>query len=202
MDQIRIGEFIKAMRKEKNLTQQELADKLRVDGKTVSKWECGRGLPEVSLMMPLCEELGISVNELLSGRRIEDEDYRHIAEVNLMEMLKEKKENRKKIVLQFLTFLIVFAGSITLILLGGLLPMETGIRIALIALATLMIVLGVSVIVVIDMETGYYECPHCKHRFIPSAKEYIFGVHTITKRRLRCPKCGKVSFCKQRLTKK
>lgn len=99
MDQIRIGEFIKAMRKEKNLTQQELADKLRVDGKTVSKWECGRGLPEVSLMMPLCEELGISVNELLSGRRIEDEDYRHVAEENLMEMLKEKKENRKKIAL-------------------------------------------------------------------------------------------------------
>lgn len=202
MDQIRIGEFIKAMRKEKNLTQQELADKLRVDGKTVSKWECGRGLPEVSLMMPLCEKLGISVNELLSGRRIEDEDYRHVAEENLMEMLKEKKENRKKIALQFLIFLIMFAGSITLILLGDLLPMETGIRIALIALATVMILLGVAVIVIIDMETGYYECPHCKHRFVPTAKEYIFGVHTITKRRLRCPECGKVSFCKQRLTKK
>ena len=62
MDQIKIGRFIKECRKEKNLTQQELADKLMVSFKTISKWECGKGLPEVSLFIPLCEELNITVN--------------------------------------------------------------------------------------------------------------------------------------------
>ena len=75
MDQEKIGLFIKQLRNEKNLTQQELADKLSVSFKTISKWECGKGLPEVSLMIPLCKELNITVNELLSGERLNMENY-------------------------------------------------------------------------------------------------------------------------------
>ena len=62
MDQIKIGKFIAQMRKEKKLTQRNLADELCISDKTISKWECGKGLPEVSLMLPLCEILEISVN--------------------------------------------------------------------------------------------------------------------------------------------
>lgn len=68
MDQIRIGRFIAQCRKTGGLTQRQLADGLGISDKTVSKWECGNGLPEVSLMLPLCEALGITVNDLLSGR--------------------------------------------------------------------------------------------------------------------------------------
>ena len=71
MDQIKTGKFIAERRRAKHLTQRELAEKLLVSDKTVSKWETGKGLPEVSLMMPLCEILGINVNELLSGELID-----------------------------------------------------------------------------------------------------------------------------------
>ena len=75
MDQLKIGKFIARTRKEKGLTQKQLADALLISDKTVSKWECGNGIPEVSLMMPLCETLGITVNELLSAKRLSTSDY-------------------------------------------------------------------------------------------------------------------------------
>ena len=65
MDQIKIGKFIASMRKEQSMTQRQLADVLNISDKTVSKWECGNGMPEVALMLPLCEVLRINVNELL-----------------------------------------------------------------------------------------------------------------------------------------
>lgn len=88
MDQIKIGQFIARMRKEKNLTQRQLADILDISDKTISKWETGNGLPDVSLMMPLCETLTISVNELLSGKRLVDRDYKDKAEENMFALLK------------------------------------------------------------------------------------------------------------------
>ena len=79
MDQIKIGRFIAEERKRKEYTQRQLADKLGISDKTVSKWERGNGFPEVSLLLPLCDELGISVNELLAGDRVPDDDYREKA---------------------------------------------------------------------------------------------------------------------------
>ena len=96
MNQIKTGKFISAMRKSKNLTQRQLAEKLNISDKTVSKWECGNGMPEVSLMLPLCEILEINVNELLSGEKIDDGNYHKKAEENMMNLIKEKEENRKK----------------------------------------------------------------------------------------------------------
>ena len=75
MDQVKTGRFIAARRRSLGLTQRELAEKLSVSDKTVSKWECGNGLPEVSLMLPLCELLGINVNELLTGEMLDDASY-------------------------------------------------------------------------------------------------------------------------------
>ena len=93
MNQEKTGKFIAEKRKEKSLTQQELADILGISNKTVSKWECGNGLPEVSLMMPLCEASGISVNELLSGEEL-DNTYVEKAEENFIELIKEKENNK------------------------------------------------------------------------------------------------------------
>ncbi len=69
MDQLKIGKFIAEERKSKEFTQRELADKLGISDKTISKWERGNGFPEISLLLPLCKELEITVNELLSGER-------------------------------------------------------------------------------------------------------------------------------------
>lgn len=96
MDQVKIGKFISQMRKEKGLTQKQLGEELLISDKTVSKWETGKGMPEVSLMLPLCEKLGINVNELLTGERIPDEDYKKKAEENIMNIMREKEESIRK----------------------------------------------------------------------------------------------------------
>ena len=97
MDQIKTGKFIAFLRKEKGLTQIALADRLGISDKTISKWERGAGLPDVSLMLPLCEILEISVNELLTGEKMTDVDYKKKAEVTIMNLVQENKENKKNL---------------------------------------------------------------------------------------------------------
>ncbi len=87
MNQEKIGKFILKLRREKNMTQQELADKIGVTDRAISKWENGRGLPDLSLMMPLCKELGITINELISGEQIEKEDYQSKLEENIFKTI-------------------------------------------------------------------------------------------------------------------
>lgn len=91
MDQTKIGRFLAACRKEKDLTQRQLAELLHVSDKTVSKWETGKGLPEAQLMLPLCEALGISVNELLSGERLTETEYQRKAEENMVNLIEGQK---------------------------------------------------------------------------------------------------------------
>ncbi|MGN0514051.1 MAG: helix-turn-helix domain-containing protein [Lachnospiraceae bacterium] len=102
MNQMKIGKFIADTRKERNMTQQQLADVLSISNKTVSKWECGKGLPEVSLMLPLCETLQISVNDLLTGARVAEADYQRKAEENMMDLMQENQENKKRMVLSII----------------------------------------------------------------------------------------------------
>lgn len=95
MNQEKIGKFIAELRKEQGLTQQQLADALGVSNKTISKWECGNGMPELSLILPLCETLGISINELLSGERLTADGYSKRAEENIMSLIKEKESLKR-----------------------------------------------------------------------------------------------------------
>ncbi len=94
MDQIKIGNFIAEMRKAQGLTQKELAEKLNLSDKAVSKWECGKGLPDNSIMLNLCSILQISVNELLSGERLSSCDYNKKAEENIMNLIQETRDSR------------------------------------------------------------------------------------------------------------
>ncbi|MEE0265261.1 MAG: helix-turn-helix domain-containing protein [Acutalibacteraceae bacterium] len=90
MNQIKIGKFIAECRKSKNMTQNQLAEMLNTTNKSVSKWENGNCLPEASLYEPLCDILGITINELFAGKKIKNEDYQRIADANLMQMLKHQ----------------------------------------------------------------------------------------------------------------
>lgn len=99
MNQEKIGKFILELRKEKDMTQQTLADKLGVSNKTISKWENGRGMPDLSLMKPLCNILGITINELLSGERLDKKDYQERLEENILNTIdytgsKLKRKNK------------------------------------------------------------------------------------------------------------
>lgn len=200
MDQIKIGKFIAQMRKEQSLTQRQLADTIGISDKTVSKWETGNGLPEVSLMMPLCEILRINVNELLSGERLTDSDYQKKAEENMMDLIKEREESKKKIILSIIECFLTLLSGITLILLSAILEMGTWLRVLLLAIALVVIAGGIGVAVALDMSAGTFECNKCGARFVPTPGAYIAGPHTITKRKLKCPQCGEISYCKKRLT--
>lgn len=91
MNQEKIGKFIAKCRKEQKLTQEQLAEKLNITYKAVSKWETGKGMPDSSIMMDLSNILEISVNELLSGERVDDDKVKDVADENLIKLKKEKE---------------------------------------------------------------------------------------------------------------
>lgn len=115
MDQKRTGEFLSQLRREKGLTQKELADKIGVSDKTISKWEKGRSIPDLSYIEALCTALGITTNELISGERLSDESYAVKAEENIMNLINEN-ESHKKSNLIFITIGIVLCFSAFLML--------------------------------------------------------------------------------------
>lgn len=201
MDQVKIGRFIQTARKEQKLTQKEVAEQLSISDKTVSKWETGNGMPDVSLMLPLCSILKISVNELLSGERLDEAQYYKRAEENMMALMNEKKEAKVKIVLSSMVVLIALLACVTIVLIAGLAEFEIWVRVLLIAIAVVIIGIAVAVACVLDRDAGVFEYTHCGERFIPDMKSYVMAPHTLTRRRLKCPKCGVKSYCKKRLSK-
>ena len=201
MDQIRIGKFIAESRKSRNLTQRQLADALSISDKTISKWECGKGLPEISIMLPLCEALDITVNDLLSGERVSSTDYQKKAEGNMLNLMKENEENRKRMALSIITCIITIIAVCALIVIAAALDLPAIVRIILIVFSVAVAVAGIAASVMLDIKAGYFECPYCKELFVPSMNEYIKSYHTFTKRRLTCPKCGKTGMCRHRITR-
>lgn len=201
MDQIKIGGFIAKERKRKGYTQKILSEKLGISDKTISKWERGNGFPEVSLLIPLCSELDITVNELLSGERVSEEQYRKKAEENMVNLVKEAQENKKKIILSVMVGILTILAAVPLFMVAGMFDMRTGVRITFIAIGIVVMIIGIAVACIMDREAGAFECPECHERFIPDMKSYIMGAHTLTKRKLICPKCGAHRYCKKVLTK-
>lgn len=201
MDQIRVGKFIAESRKALGLTQRQLADALDISDKTVSKWECGKGLPEVSLMLPLCRILGISVNEMLSGERLNEANYKERAEENMMDLIKENAENKKRMALSVICGVITVIAVCSLVTIASYLPLPVIARVLLIFLAFATAAAGIGAAAVLEVKAGYYECPGCGELFVPSIGEYVKGYHTFTKRRLTCPRCGKRGMCRHRVVR-
>ena len=203
MDIVKIGYFIRECRKNKNLTQKQLADKLYVEPKTISKWETGKGLPDVSIMKNLCNELGISLSELFIGDYIKEESNDLLIEKLIIDSLnKERIQNKKKLIGEILIGCAFIGSVITLILLVGLVSIATYLKIILVVLSLIFIIIGLFGLVILDVNIGYFECAECHERFIPSIKDYVFGMHTLKKRKLKCPKCGKKTWCLKRMTRK
>ena len=201
MDQIKIGRFIAETRKSKNLTQKQLAEKLSISDKTVSKWECGKGLPDVTIMLDLCEELQITVNDLLTGEIVSKIDYQKKAEENMMNLMKENQENKKRMILSVICAVITIIATCSLVVIASYIEMPVIARVAVIILALVTGVFGIEAAAVLEVKAGYYECPHCKALFVPTMREYVKGYHTITRRRLTCHECGKTSMCKHRIVR-
>lgn len=202
MDQIKIGRFIAERRKKKNLTQMQLAEKLGITDRAVSKWENGKGMPDSSLMLDLCSELDITVNELLSGEMIDMTEYDKKAEQQLLELVKEREEKDRE-----LLRLEVFIGVlVTLILLGCIFTasfaqMAAWARIVLIIAGQVPFVVGVTYAIKIEQIAGYYECQHCKHKYVPTYAQVFFAMHSGRTRYMKCPACGQKSWQRKVISK-
>ena len=192
------GKFIKEMRKEKKLTQTELAEKLNVSEKTISKWECGKGFPDTSLILPLCKELDISANELLSGKILSSEEYKQQAEYNLVKLKAERETNAKfmltlEYVLGYMTSICFFV----LIFVASFVTMTNWLRIVLIVFGLVQFAVGIHFCLLIEKDAGFYKCKHCGNKYIPSYNQILWSMHCGRTRYMKCPKCEKKSWNKK-----
>lgn len=202
MDQVKIGKFIADRRKRANLTQMQLAEKLGITDRAISKWETGKALPDSSIMLELCDLLGITVNDLLSGEVIVVDNYNKEMENNLLELVKQKEKTDKWLLsLEVVIGVICVAIMLVLILIASLAPMEDWLRITLIVIGMLPLLIACPFLLRIEQVAGYYECQHCKHRYVPTFKAVNMAPHMGRTRYTRCPACGKKSWQKKVLTK-
>ncbi|MBQ3307904.1 MAG: helix-turn-helix domain-containing protein [Bacilli bacterium] len=202
MDLIKIGKFIADCRKRKKLTQEQLAEKLSITDRAVSKWERGLSLPDADKMLDLCNILDINVNELLNGEKIDMKEYNKKTEELLLEMARGEELKNKKIMINMwvllITALIFYIGIITL----AVLTLEEGpILGAVICSSTIFFILVCFYGLKLEIDAGYYECKNCHYKFIPSYYIALFAPHVHTTRYMKCPECHKYSWAKKVMTK-
>jgi len=202
MDQVKIGKFIAECRKKRNLTQMQLAEKLNITDRAISKWENGKAMPDSSIMLELCNELKISVNELLSGEMVEMNNYNEKAEQNLLEMKKQKEEADKRLLtmeifIGVLSSLVLFV----LIFVASFVEMQEWIRIVLIMVGFVPFIIGILFAIKIEQIAGYYECQKCHNKYIPTYKSVLFAMHINRTRYMKCPECNKRSWNKKVISK-
>ena len=202
MDQVKIGRFIAECRKNKKMTQADLAEKLNITDRAVSKWENGRAMPDSSLMLDLCGELGISVNELLSGEMIEMKDYDKKAEELLVEMQKQKEENDKRLLhMEILMSILSILPLLISTLIVSIVPMEETIGSVIVATSLIPLLIAAPVALRIEQTAGYYECKKCHHRYVPTYMGVFLAMHYGRTRYMKCPKCNKLSWNKKVISK-
>ena len=198
MDQIRIGAFIARRRKEQGLTQAQLAEGLGITDRAVSKWENGKSLPDASLMLPLCDMLKISVNDLLSGEVLEMNRYDEKMEQNLVEMVKQKEQSDKRLLtMEIVIGVLISVVFFALVMIAGLAEMEDWLRITLIVTGFVPFAIMIPFAIRIEQTAGYYECQHCHHKYVPTFASVLFAMHVNRTRYMRCPKCHKKSWQKK-----
>jgi len=202
MDQVKIGKFIAECRKKEKLTQMQLAEKLNITDRAISKWETGRAMPDSSIMLELCDILKISVNDLLSGEVVTMDNYNKELENNLLEMIKQKERADKRL-LSVEVFMGVTASVVlfALVFLAAFGQMSNGIRILLISLGFILFLAICLYALRIEQVAGYYECKHCNHRYVPTYKAVKAAPHVGRTRYMRCPKCNKKSWQKKVVSK-
>ena len=202
MDQLKIGKFIAECRKQKNLTQMHLADKLGITDKAISKWERGIAMPDSSIMLALCDILGISVNELLSGEKITMDNNTQKNEQLLLDMAKEMEKKNK-----------IIWSSMWAIMLVSITALIAGVLVAALLIPEgvwqLVTIVGICIFFLIpcfyalklEVSVGAYQCKNCGNEIVPTYKQALNAMHRGTTRYLKCPKCNKRTWCKKVLKK-
>ena len=175
---------------------------LGITDRAISKWECGRAMPDSQLMLELCDILGISVTDLLNGEVVTMEKFNEKSEQNLIDLVKQKEDADKQmlmleIVIGVLSCVILFS----MVFVAAFLPMKDWVRIVLIVGGFIPCIIGVGFALRIEQTAGYYECQACSHRYVPSFKSVFLAMHTGRTRYMKCPKCGKRTWQKKVISK-
>ena len=202
MDQIKIGKFIQEQRKNIGMTQSELAEKLYVTDRAVSKWENGVCIPDASNIIELCKLLDITINDLYSGKIVDMKENEKLLEKNLLEMAKAKEEKDKQLLsLEWIIGYISSISFITLIFVASYTEIELWIKILLITLGILIFAFGIYNSLKIEQTAGYYKCSNCNHKYIPTFNNVFKSMHFGRTRYMKCPKCKKRSWQKKIISK-
>lgn len=202
MDLLKIGKFIAECRKNKKFTQEQLAEKLYITDRAVSKWERGLSLPDASIMLELCNILDINVNELLNGEKIDMKNYKEKNESLLLELARQEELKNKKLMTSMWIILITNTIFYVGILLLSLNMLEEGLLLGIIIfISTLVFVTAAFIALKFEVDAGYYECKKCHHKFVPTYMEVMITAHLSTTRYLKCPKCYKRSWAKKTMSK-
>ena len=202
MDHIKIGAFITECRKKKNLTQAQLAEKLNITDRAISKWENGKAMPDSDIMLDLCDILGIKVNELLCGEMIEIEHKDEQLNELIFQMAKNEERYHKRLLHS--AYVIIATSLTALICLMSLISLlipECGFQDFLIIVSVILFIIPCMIALKFKAETGYYECKNCQHMFVPNYKEIVALMQTPNRRLLKCPECGKWTWCKKLIKK-
>ncbi len=202
MDLVKIGKFIAERRKAAGFTQAQLAEKLNITDRAVSKWETGRAMPDTSIMLELCDVLKITVNDLLCGEVITMENYNKKLEDNLLEMAKEKEAADKRLLsLEIVVGVLCTAVMFALVMVASLVMMEEWLRILLILIGFVPFLVATPFMLKIEQTAGYYACRKCGHKYVPKYGSVFMAMHMGRTRYMRCPKCGKTSWQKKVISK-
>ena len=198
MDQIKIGRFIADCRKKAKLTQVQLAEKLGITDKAISKWERGLSMPDSSIMLELCEILSISVNELLSGEKISMENSDKKNEQLLLEMTKEVEKKNKIIwnsmwVIMIVSMIALFAGILT----AAFIIPEGVWQLVTILVLCVVFMLPCFYALKLEISVGAYKCKNRGFEIVPTYLQALWAMHRGTTRYLKCPKCNKRTWCKK-----
>lgn len=202
MNQVKIGKFIAERRRGVNLTQMQLAEKMNVTDRAVSKWETGKAMPDSSIMLDLCAVLGITVNDLLSGEVVTLENYDKELEKNLLEVVKQKERADKHLLaLEIVVGCVCIAVMLVLCMIASYANIEDWLRIVLIIVGLLPILVATPFMIRIEQTAGYYECRECGNKYIPEYKSVFMSMHYGRTRYMKCPKCKKHSWQKKVISK-
>ena len=198
MDQVKIGKFIAECRKSKSLTQMQLAEKLGITDKAISKWERGVAMPDTSIMLALCDILCISVNELLSGEKIVMDSNNQKNEQLLLDMAKELEKKNSTIrssmwAVMIVSMIALFAG----IFVAAFLIPEGVWQLVTIAVICVVFLIPCFYALKLEVSVGAYKCKNCGHEIVPTYTEALNAMHMGTTRYLKCPQCNKRTWCKK-----
>ena len=202
MDQIKIGKFIAECRKKEGLTQMQLAEKLNITDRAVSKWETGKTMPDSSIMLSLCEILKITVNDLLSGEVVSMENYNRELENNLLEMVKQKEEADKRLLkIEIVLGIISIIPLLAVTVVVAVIPMEETMAAVIALISLIPLLIATPFALKIEQKAGYYKCAECGHCYVPTFKSVLKAPHMGLTRKMTCPNCGKKSWQKKVMTK-